>query len=217
MKLYCAGPMAGKPEGNFPAFRQAAHMLRGLGHNVVSPVELNEADGLDVAADPGHPQRQELLRRDLALILGDTVEAVVFLPGWESSIGSCLEAKVAEAIGKPLLLYPDLQPIEGRHPASARFHELLGVAAVLHDSKQADYGRGNDPFANVRASCDWGFDAWVGSMLRATDKVRRLQTFAATGHLANEGVMDAFLDLAVYALIAAVLYEEQYAVLKPED
>lgn len=96
-----------------------------------------------------------------------------------------------------------------RHPNSARFHELLREVGDLHDRKQADYGRGDDPFANVRASSDWGMPAWVGAMIRATDKVRRLQTFARKGELANEAVEDAFMDLACYALIARVLYEDE--------
>lgn len=95
------------------------------------------------------------------------------------------------------------------HPASVRFHEVLGQLAALHDQKRRDYGRDDDPFANVRASSDWGMPAWVGAMVRATDKVRRLQTFAKTGQLANEGVTDAFLDLAVYAVIGLVLFEEE--------
>jgi hypothetical protein len=96
-----------------------------------------------------------------------------------------------------------------RHPNSARFHELLAEVGCLHDQKQADYGRGDDPFANVRASTDWAMPAWVGAMIRATDKVRRLQTFARKGELRNEAVVDAFMDLACYALIARVLYEEE--------
>jgi hypothetical protein len=78
----------------------------------------------------------------------------------------------------------------------------------LHDRKQADYGRGDDPFANVRASTEWGMPAWVGAMVRLTDKVRRLQTFADKGELANEGAIDSFNDIAVYAVIARVLYEQ---------
>lgn len=79
----------------------------------------------------------------------------------------------------------------------------------MHDRKQADYGRGDDPFANVRASEEWGIKGWVGAMVRAQDKVRRLQTFAQRGSLVNEPVRDSLLDLAVYALIALVLYEEE--------
>lgn len=96
-----------------------------------------------------------------------------------------------------------------RHPNSARFHELLAEAGRTHDAKQADYGRSDDPFANVRASVDWGLPAWVGAMVRLTDKVRRLQSLAQKGELANEPAIDSFMDIAVYALIARVLYEQE--------
>ncbi|KKL13159.1 hypothetical protein LCGC14_2528550 [marine sediment metagenome] len=65
-----------------------------------------------------------------------------------------------------------------------------------------------DPFANVRGSEEWGVEPWVGALIRATDKIRRLQKFARVGKLANEAVEDSFRDLAVYAIIALVLYEE---------
>lgn len=73
----------------------------------------------------------------------------------------------------------------------------------------ADYGRKDDPFANVRGSQEWGIPPWVGAMVRGNDKVKRLQKFAAEGNLANEPVEDAFLDLAGYALIGLVLYREE--------
>lgn len=98
--------------------------------------------------------------------------------------------------------------IPERHPNSARFHELLKEAGVLHDRKQSDYGSGTDPFSNVRASIDWGVPSWVGAMIRLNDKVARLQTFATKGTLANEGAKDSFMDIAVYALIAHVLFEQ---------
>ena len=89
-----------------------------------------------------------------------------------------------------------------------RFHALIEKIQDLHDAKQEDYGTDNDAFANVRASEDWGVDPWVGAMIRATDKVKRLQTYARTGRLRNEGVRDSFLDLAVYAIIGHVLFDE---------
>lgn len=104
-----------------------------------------------------------------------------------------------------------------RHPASARFHELLATMGELHDRKQKDYGRDDDPFANVRGTEDWGQPAWVGAMIRGTDKIKRLQTYARKGELANESVEDAFLDLAVYALIGLVLWEEEQEVVENED
>lgn len=104
-----------------------------------------------------------------------------------------------------------------RHPNSERFHELLQIAGETHDRKQADYGRGDDPFANVRASEEWGMPGWVGAMIRLNDKVRRLQTLAAKGSLANEAAVDSFMDIAVYALIAYVLYEQQAAAAHAAD
>lgn len=89
-----------------------------------------------------------------------------------------------------------------------RFHAILTEMAALHDRKQADYGRQADPFANVRASSEWGIEPWIGAMVRATDKLRRLQTFANKGSLANEGVEDSLLDMAVYSIIALILFRE---------
>lgn len=96
-----------------------------------------------------------------------------------------------------------------RHPASQRFHEVLAEMGALHDRKQRDYGTAEDPFANVRASEDFGIPGWLGCAVRMNDKIRRIMSFAKKGELANESIEDAFLDLAVYAAIAAVLYREE--------
>jgi hypothetical protein len=96
-----------------------------------------------------------------------------------------------------------------RHPNSARFHEILTELGALHDRKQQDYGSGSDPFANVRASTDWGIPPYVGALVRLNDKVKRLQAFARKGSLANESAEDSMRDIAVYAVIALVLYEQE--------
>lgn len=96
-----------------------------------------------------------------------------------------------------------------RHPKSERFHAILAELGELHDKKQADYGRGDDPFANIRGSLDWGIPPHVGALLRMNDKVRRLQTWVANGTLANEGAEDSMRDIAVYAVIALVLLEDE--------
>ena len=100
----------------------------------------------------------------------------------------------------------DVKPT--RHPNSARFHEILEELGGLHDIKQADYGRGDDPFANIRASVEWGVLPWVGAMVRLNDKIRRLQSLILNGRLANESAEDSLRDIAVYAVIALGLYEE---------
>lgn len=98
-----------------------------------------------------------------------------------------------------------------RHPNSARFHEIIQELSDLHDLKQADYGRGDDPFSNVRSSEEWGLPGWVGAMIRAQDKIRRLQSLLLKGKLENESAEDSLRDLAVYAIISLVLFEESQA------
>ena len=104
-----------------------------------------------------------------------------------------------------------------RHPLSDRFHQILKELGDLHDLKQLDYGSADDPFANVRSSRDFGISPWVGALVRGNDKMKRLQKKAREGHLANEPAIDSFRDLAVYAIIALVLYEEDEGLLPQEE
>lgn len=92
------------------------------------------------------------------------------------------------------------------HPG---YLKLLDEMRELHVRKAADYGRGADPLANCRGSVEFGVPAWVGTMIRAMDKVHRIKSFVANGSLKNESVEDSLKDLAAYALIALVLYREQ--------
>jgi len=89
-------------------------------------------------------------------------------------------------------------------PGDQRFHAVLEQIGDMHARKSADYGIDGDPFRNIRASEEWGIPAWLGALIRGSDK-----TFAVKGTLANEGVEDSLLDLASYAIIALVLYREE--------
>jgi len=95
-----------------------------------------------------------------------------------------------------------------QHPLSEKFHAILYEAGALHDKKQNDYGHDDDPFANVRASEDFGVDGWIGTMMRANDKMKRIQKAAKGGQLSNESLRDSLMDLLVYSGIAIVLLEE---------
>lgn len=90
-----------------------------------------------------------------------------------------------------------------------RFNEIAADLCALHDKKMADYGADDDPYANVRGSIDFGVAPWVGASIRLNDKVRRLQAFARKGSLKNEAIEDSFRDIAVYAIIALILYEQE--------
>lgn len=99
MKLYLAGPMSGIEDFNAPAFRQAARALRDFGHEVVSPVEADEAEGLQLEGPPreAHPSATwgDCLSRDVKLIADSAIDGIVLLPGWEQSKGAKLELALA--------------------------------------------------------------------------------------------------------------------------
>ena len=88
------------------------------------------------------------------------------------------------------------------------FENVLQEMKELHDKKRSDYCRKEDPFANVRASEDFGVEGWVGAMIRANDKMRRLQAAAKGSTLRNEGVEDSLIDMAIYSVIALTMYRE---------
>lgn len=89
------------------------------------------------------------------------------------------------------------------------FDAVLDELREMHNRKNQDYGRDTDPYANVRASEDFGIPGWVGGMARANDKMRRLQQAARKGTLRNESVEDSLIDLAVYCVISLILFREQ--------
>lgn len=88
MKIYIAGPMTGLPDLNFPAFNMAAQILRGQGHTVVNPAELN--------GDPGLSW-QECMRTDIRELV--TCDSIVLLPNWIRSRGARLEFHIASELG----------------------------------------------------------------------------------------------------------------------
>lgn len=90
-----------------------------------------------------------------------------------------------------------------------RFLAELDAEEELHAKKQADYGTDGDPFANLRASAEFGVPPWVGAVIRMNDKVSRIKSFLKNGRLRNEPIIDSFRDISIYAKIAKVLYCEE--------
>lgn len=97
------------------------------------------------------------------------------------------------------------------------FTQVLDEIRDMHDKKQADYGSDDDPFANIRASELFGMPAWLGAVIRASDKIARIQAYARKKKLANETVEDSLLDLAVYAVIALAMYREENVNLRDHE
>lgn len=91
VKVYLAGPMTGLPEYNFPAFFQAAELLRERGLIVENPAE--------------HAQRnpqsswEGYMRQSIKILM--RCDEIYLLPGWEESSGACLELILAYALKMP--------------------------------------------------------------------------------------------------------------------
>jgi hypothetical protein len=121
MRAYIANKMTGIPQFNIPWFDAAAEHLRGLGHDVVSPAELDTAatreaalaseDGSMGSGVVNGETWGDFLARDVKLIADGGIEAVIVGPDWASSKGARLETFVATQLGLPVLHYPDLMPV----------------------------------------------------------------------------------------------------------
>ena len=120
MRTYLAGPMRGFPQFNFPAFDEAARHLESLGHDVISPADLDRAAGFNPSIDhPNDAFVRGALARDLNAIT--SCEAVAVLDGWRDSLGASAEVAVARAIPIPVLHWRTLDPITDDAPAQQEF------------------------------------------------------------------------------------------------
>ena len=104
--VYVAGPMAGQPDHNFPAFEAACHHLRRFEMTVLSPHEHVPLVDLERAIElgmeyRGTPEYRSFLLRDLGMVA--QAEVLVLLPDWEESLGVAAEVALARALGIQVL------------------------------------------------------------------------------------------------------------------
>ena len=91
------------------------------------------------------------------------------------------------------------------------FYELLDEMKEVHNAKRHDYANKADVFKNFRLSEMGGIPAWKGCAVRIGDKFSRLMSFLKQEELKvkDESIRDTLIDLANYALICAILYDEE--------
>lgn len=109
--VYVAGPMAGMPDHNFPAFEAATRILSEHGVTVVSPHEDVSVAHLKLAEELGEdyrnsPEYRNYLARDIGLVA--KCDALVLLPGYEHSKGAMAEVYFARAVGIPCYSIKDM-------------------------------------------------------------------------------------------------------------
>src|ERR1017187_7505130 len=91
----------------------------------------------------------------------------------------------------------------------ARFYELLKEMEELHDRKNSNYARDDDPLSNFRECRSFGVEPHVGTMVRMSDKWSRLcQLIGGKKDNVGESIKDTLIDLAVYCLLEVILLEE---------
>lgn len=102
----------------------------------------------------------------------------------------------------------------GENQGSKRYIELLNEMKDLHIRKNAGYaGDSLDRWANFRVSESFGVPAFLGVMVRMSDKWIRITNLVnnPNNEKVGESIKDTLMDLASYALIAIAIMEEQDA------
>ena len=80
----------------------------------------------------------------------------------------------------------------------------------LHDRKNHDYA-GSDYLSNfLMCEKHMGIPGWKGSIIRLSDKMARIMNVARDDEtsVGDEKITDTLMDLAVYAIITRILYED---------
>lgn len=94
--VYLAGPMTGFQDHNFPAFDRARDVWLSKGWIVISPADIDRADGVESGVDAEYTpsEHRDFAFRDFHAIhalRAEWGEGIVLLPGWERSAGAAAE------------------------------------------------------------------------------------------------------------------------------
>ena len=91
-----------------------------------------------------------------------------------------------------------------------RFQNIVNEMVELHDKKNHDYA-GSEYLSNfLMCEKHMGVPAWIGCVIRLSDKMARIMNIARNDEVSvgDETITDTLMDLAVYAIITRMLYED---------
>lgn len=168
--LYLAGPMSGYPDRNKQAFYDAADQLRSLGHEIVSPAEMDDEAGVEGETEPSGDLWKERMIEDIQALIG--CDGIVLLDGWRDSMGASFEHYVAQNLGMEVYEWDsewgELNELEEDADRGTKYdtnktrYELLpplaleGVSSVMtHGSHKYDKGTRTED-QNWRKGMRWG-------------------------------------------------------------
>ena len=201
-RCYIAGPMSGIADFNFPAFDEAKRELTALGWDVISPADMDRADGFDERGCTGgemltSTQRQGFARNDIAALL--EVDAVFLLPGWETSKGATNEANVASWLGIDLYDYGTHSLIdptdEWSKKVSPRASMLREAERLVDGDRNAQYGDPRQDFQ--RTATMW--TAYLGTEVASHDVAALMAMLKLSRIRWSPAKRDSWVDLAGYA------------------
>jgi len=93
---------------------------------------------------------------------------------------------------------------------SSMFESIVNNMKAIHKAKNHDYA-GENYLSDLTASNRMGVEAWVNVSLRLQQKMSRLENFVKQRKLEvkDEGIEDTLKDLAVYSVLALILYRNK--------
>jgi hypothetical protein len=127
MKYYLAGPMAGKPDRNWPYFKKIAAYFRSRGYEVNCPTESG-----------GSPTLGSLASLKLSLIHMLSCDGIIMLPGWSLSRGATLELLLAKLLDYKIMLLKD-GDCDGTYDIFSFEYELPQLVARLLEAWSTPY------------------------------------------------------------------------------
>lgn len=212
-RVYVCGPMTGYPNENREAFEHAAQQLRktrgplqGRLYEVLSPVELDKADGLEPAEERTEEEYTNLLKRDLQKILDHDIDAIVVLDGWEDSRGAALEVHVARSLGVPVFDLDGLrvkEPTKYRPPSDENILET--AQRLVGGDRQDQYGHPIDDFTRTAGV----INALLGTELGPRDIPIIMVAVKLSRIMQSPDKRDSFVDAAGYLRTAEMVAERE--------
>ena len=216
--VYCAGPMRGYEDLNFPAFDAAKRVVEDAGYFAVSPADIDRLRGLEV--EDIHDIPTDVFEACMAIDLPIVAyaHAILLLKGWERSLGANNELFVAQACGVEVWeatywvddeiagwrVAPELTPSLLFNPQKYNNETICQEAdRLVSTDRQGIYGPPHLDFARTAAM-------WAGYMgvEFAPEDVAMMMVLLKVSRLKQSpGHRDSVVDIAGYAKTMSLVQE----------
>lgn len=208
MIVYLSGPMRSKPGHNYETFDEVEEALYDYGLAECEGDVINPASNFD--GDKTLPTTT-YMQKDLEQVLQS--DALVLLPGWETSEGAIREVNVATWVGKRFYLAGRLVTPDGKPdgwefvPVDLPTPDVSPRAAALDEAKALITGDRNNaygpPTQDFARSADalnaYGYRGPDGRNLQAHDVAIMVMSVKLSRLMWTPQKRDSWVDLAGYA------------------